>query len=77
MRLVLYGRADCELCAEMLAVVETVAHERALAVEEVDVDGDPRLAAQYGFDVPVLCLDGQVLFKHRLTPDALRARLGT
>jgi Glutaredoxin-like domain (DUF836) len=75
MRLTLYGRADCELCDEMVAVVERVAGESGLRVESVDVDGDPRLAAEYGFDVPVLCIDGQKAFQHRVTEAALRARL--
>jgi thiol-disulfide isomerase/thioredoxin len=76
MRLTLYGRADCELCDEMLDVVERVAGERGLRVEKVDVDGDPRLAAEYGFDVPVLCIDGEKVFQHRVTEAAVRARLG-
>jgi thiol-disulfide isomerase/thioredoxin len=76
MRLTLYGRADCELCDEMLEVVERVAGARGLRVEKVDVDGDPRLAAEYGFDIPVLCIDGEKVFQHRVTEAAVRARLG-
>jgi glutaredoxin len=75
MRLTLYGRADCELCEDMLAVVERVVGERGVRVEVVDVDGDPQLASDYGFDVPVLCLDGEKVFQHRVTEAALRARL--
>jgi len=75
MRLTLYGRTDCELCDDMAALVRRVAGERGLPVEMVDVDGDPRLAAQYGLDVPVLCIDGEAVFRHRVTEAALRARL--
>src|SRR5262245_4010285 len=78
-RLTLYGRVDCHLCHEMLAVVEAVVREPPLAgrvvVEEVDVDGDPALIAAYGAEVPVLCLDGREIFRHRVGAAALRDRL--
>jgi thioredoxin-like negative regulator of GroEL len=76
-RLTLYGRRDCHLCHEMRAVVEAVVGERpgAVVIEEVDVDDDPALAARVGADVPVLLVNGREAFRHRLTADALRARL--
>jgi hypothetical protein len=30
-----------------------------LLVEEIDIDGDPRLAAEYGEKVPVIVIDGR------------------
>jgi hypothetical protein len=74
-RLTLYTRVDCHLCHDMRAVVAAVARERRLEVEEVDVDGDPALAAAYGADVPVLCVNGRKAFKYRVDAPALRARL--
>ena len=74
-RLTLYGRTDCHLCAEMRAVVEGVLHDIPAALEEVDVDGDPALVAAYGDQVPVLCVNGRKAFKYRVDAPALRARL--
>jgi hypothetical protein len=74
-RLTLYTRADCHLCHAMRTVVEVVARERPLALEEVDVDGDPTLAAAYGAEVPVLAVNGRKAFKYRVDAPALRARL--
>ena len=78
-RLTLYGRPDCELCHEMRAVVDSVLRAAPpawrIVVDEVDVDGDPALAAAYGDDVPVLCVNGVRAFAHRVKPDVLRARL--
>jgi hypothetical protein len=71
----LYGRADCHLCHEMRAVVDAVAREVPLAIEQVDVDSDPALAAAYGGEIPVLCVNGRKAFKHRVDPALLRARL--
>ena len=36
-RLTLYGRTDCHLCEAMRAVVERVAREVPVVLEEVDV----------------------------------------
>jgi hypothetical protein len=74
-RLTLYGRAGCHLCHDMRAVVDAVAREVAVAVEEVDVDTDAALAAAYGAEVPVLCVNGRKAFKYRVDARALRARL--
>jgi len=74
-QLVLYTRADCPLCHEMQAVIERVAREMPLALELVDVDGDPALAAAYGHEIPVLLVGGRKAFAGRVDPTALRARL--
>ena len=78
-RVTLYGRAECHLCHQMRAVVDGVIGRPAFAgrvvVEEVDVDGDPRLAAAYGDEVPVLCVNGAKAFTYRVDPATLRARL--
>jgi Glutaredoxin-like domain (DUF836) len=73
--LTLYGRAECHLCEEMRAVVEDVARDVPLLLEDVDVDGDPALVAAYGTEVPVLCVNGRRAFKYRVEASALRARL--
>ena len=46
---------------------------RALGIEfeEIDVDTDPRLEAQYGSDVPVLTKDGVEICRHRLSAEAV------
>ena len=75
MRLTLYGRADCHLCHEMRAVVDAVGREMRFDLEEVDVDGDPALAAAYGEEVPVLLVNGRKAFKYRVSAPDLRARL--
>jgi glutaredoxin len=74
-RLTLYSRSDCHLCHTMRAVVEAVGREVPLLLEEVDVDRDAALAAAYGEEVPVLCVNGRKAFKYRVDPAALRARL--
>jgi diaminopimelate decarboxylase len=47
-RLTLYGRTGCHLCERMRAELAPLAAELGLAVEEVDIGGDPGLGARYG-----------------------------
>jgi len=74
-RLTLYGRPDCHLCHEMREVVDDVGRELAVEVDEVDVDEDAALTAAYGWDIPVLLVNGREAFRHRVSRVALRARL--
>ena len=76
MHLTLYHRTDCHLCDEMRAVVDAVGRDVPFELTAVDVDGDASLAATYGPEVPVLLVNGRKAFKYRVTPAALRARLG-
>jgi len=59
----------------MKAVIEEVAREYPVELEEVDVDEDPALRERYGMDVPVLLIDGRKAFKYRVDPVSLRRRL--
>ena len=54
MQLILYVRRDCHLCAEMHRELMDLGVRLLLAVEMVDIDSDPHLAARYGHKVPVL-----------------------
>ncbi|MBI4517552.1 MAG: glutaredoxin family protein [Deltaproteobacteria bacterium] len=73
--LTIYSRPACHLCDEMKAVVLPLAAEFGAVVEEIDIDTDPALAAQYGLEIPVLLLNGRKAFKYRVTAGELRARL--
>ncbi|MEK6711537.1 MAG: glutaredoxin family protein [Nitrospinota bacterium] len=71
--LVLYTRPQCHLCEEAKAQLR--AQFPGLALQEIDVDSDPALAARYGEEVPVAFLGGVKAFKHRLDPARLRRLL--
>jgi glutaredoxin len=72
---VLYTKADCSLCDEMKAVVAQVRAEVPFALTIVDIESDPALRAAYGFDIPVLVIDGRKAFKYRVDARALKRRL--
>ena len=72
----LLSRPECSLCEEFAAELAQFGLETALpAVAWVDVDSDPALARRFGFDIPVLLLDGVKVCQHRLDRDELRRLL--
>jgi hypothetical protein len=78
MRLTLYSRMDCGLCAEKLDALAAYQADRNcdLGVDIVDVDSDPALARRYGDRVPVLLADGEFLCAYRLDAGRLDGALG-
>ena len=75
LRLDLYSRRGCHLCDDLRTLCERLGSEFRLHLTEVNVDGDPALAARYGAEVPVLFIDGRKAVKFRTTEPALRRLL--
>ena len=73
--LIIYTRRDCSLCGQMESGVRRITGPEArLAI--VVVDDDPELVRRFGADVPVLCIDGEVICRHFLDAERLLAVLG-
>ncbi len=71
-----YSRRGCHLCEILIeALSETVAGRAAIRVH--DVDDRPEWQRRYGFDVPVVLVDGRELCRHRLDRDAVTEALAT
>jgi len=70
-----YTRRDCGLCEEAKRVVESVRRQSDFELEEIDIDGDPELSALYGWEVPVIAINGRKAFKYRVEPRELRRKL--
>lgn len=70
-RVVLYTREGCHLCDH--ARDSLWKYARWLPpVEEIDINGDPRLVEQFDTCVPVVEIDGKVRFRGRVDEFALR-----
>lgn len=70
--LTLYSRTGCHLCDEMKAVVSRVAETVPLTLQEIDISVDPALETRYGWDIPVLMVEGKIAAKHRIAEGELR-----
>jgi glutaredoxin len=73
--LTLYGKPGCHLCHDAREVVKRALLGRSVEFEEVDITLDPSLFARYGERIPVLELDGEVLFEFVVDEDLLHQRL--
>jgi glutaredoxin len=73
----LYGKAGCHLCEEAREAIEAVRAERQFELREVDIALDPGLHRRFGERIPVVEVEGRVLFEYRVDPAALRERLDT
>ena len=72
MTLRIYSRPGCHLCDEMKAVVDGVASELSIDVEEINISTDADLEARYGLEIPVLEIDGKKVAKYRIDEATLR-----
>jgi glutaredoxin len=62
----LYGRPGCHLCEEAEREILKAGRRDRYTLVKVDIDTDPALRARYGMDIPVVLIDGVIVFKHRL-----------
>jgi glutaredoxin len=74
-QVIIYTRPGCHLCEEAKREILAVGDADAYDLVEVNIDDDPRLAARYGWDIPVVAVNGVVAFKHRLTAQEFRREL--
>ncbi len=67
-----YTKPGCCLCDEAKREIQMAGCEDEYTFEEINIESDPELKARFGWDIPVVYIDGVVCFKHRLTADQFR-----
>jgi glutaredoxin len=70
-----YGKPECHLCDQALAVLRPLAAELGFALGEVDITTDDALHARYLERIPVVALDGEELYDFYVNVPDLRRRL--
>jgi glutaredoxin len=71
----LYTRPGCHLCDEAKAQITPLLGEAGVILREVNIDADPALRDQYGFEVPVIFLGPRKVAKHRVDLRQFRRQL--
>ncbi|HZH92256.1 MAG TPA: glutaredoxin family protein [Pyrinomonadaceae bacterium] len=66
-QVILYTRPGCHLCDEAKRAMLAAGCEGQYTLREIDIDSDPALARRYGWDIPVVLIEGVETFRHRLT----------
>jgi glutaredoxin len=70
-----YTRQQCCCCHKALDLLEGFRARYGFALETVDVDTDPALAAAHGTTVPVVAVGGKVRFRAVVNPVLLQRLL--
>ena len=73
---IIYTRPGCHLCEEAKAEMLAADCAASYSLEEINIDADPALKARYGWEIPVIFINGVKAFKYRLTAKEFKKRLG-
>jgi glutaredoxin len=74
-RVVIYSRPGCHLCEEAKAIIKSSGCRNEYTLEEINIESDAALLRQYRYDIPVITINGEEAFRHRVTADEFRKRL--
>ena len=74
-RIVIYSRPGCHLCEEAKKVMQASGCREEYTLEEINIESDAELLRRYRYDIPVITVNGEEAFRHRLTAEEFRARL--
>lgn len=69
---VFYTKPGCRLCEEARGEIRKSGCAGLYTYEEVDILSDAELMRRYGWDIPVVLIDGAHAFKHRLDAEDFR-----
>ena len=70
-----YTKAKCGLCDKAMALLEPIAKEEGATIRKVDIEADPALKERFGTLIPVIAIDGNVLFTYRVDPEQARKHI--
>ena len=74
-RVIIYSRPGCHLCEEAKQTIQSAQCVNEYTLEEINIETDATLLGRYRYDIPVITIDGEEAFKHRLTEEEFRRRL--
>lgn len=70
-----YTQPSCHLCEAAVRTLTQLQAETPFTLEEVSIQGNPALLAEYGEQLPVVLLNGEFLFEYTVDEDKLREKL--
>jgi hypothetical protein len=63
----LYTRPGCHLCDDARREMLAANYQDLYSLREINIDSDPALTRRYGWEIPVVAINGVDTFKYRLT----------
>jgi len=74
-RVTLFTKPGCHLCETVETNLLAVKSRVAFDLDVVNIMVDPVMAAQYGFDIPVVAVDGSIYSRHFLNEVAFEKHI--
>jgi hypothetical protein len=62
----IYSKPGCHLCEEAKAVMLAAGCRELFTMTETNIETDPQLLALYRYEIPVIMIAGEEVFRHRL-----------
>ena len=76
-RVEIYSRPGCHLCDQAREVIEEFRGIYSMTFRSINVETDPDLEGRYGMDIPVVFINGEEAFRHRVDRSELERKLKT
>lgn len=73
----IYSRPGCHLCDQARAVIEDFRRIYSMTFRTVNVETSADLEKRYGTDIPIVFLNGEEAFRHRVDRSELERKLKT
>ena len=74
---IVYSRPGCHLCDEAKTAIENSNCRERFTLEEINIESDDELLKKYKYDIPVITIDGEEAFKHRVDPQEFKKRVSS
>ena len=69
---IVYSRPGCHLCYEAKEAIKLAGCDESFELEEINIQTSRELLLKYQFDIPVITVDGQEVFRHRVDTERFR-----
>ncbi len=73
--LTVYTKPGCHLCEEAVRLLTHLQAQTPFTLEEINIEADPALFAEYGEQIPVILLNGEFLSEYAVDEDQVRTQL--
>jgi glutaredoxin len=69
---IVYSRPGCHLCDDAKDAIHNAGCDESFTLEEINIETSRDLLLKYQFDIPVVTIDGEEAFRHRVDPEEFR-----
>ena len=69
---IVYSRPGCHLCDEAKEAIKLAGCDESFELEEINIRTNRELLLKYQFEIPVIMIDGEEAFRHRVDTKKFR-----